>query len=84
LAQTVSVNGTAYQEHPINAIIVPRGNSAIMTPVEKIDVFLAANVNSSTVLSRISSKLTTLTYKEGIIEFTLDYDSMIGKFCPAT
>ncbi|MDR0858701.1 MAG: hypothetical protein LBN97_06715 [Oscillospiraceae bacterium] len=84
LAQSISVNGTAYDEHPINAILVPRGNSAVMTPIEKIDVFLESNIESSTVLSRIYTKCITLVYQGDTTELSLNYDPINGIFYPAS
>ncbi|MDR1649170.1 MAG: hypothetical protein LBR71_02825 [Synergistaceae bacterium] len=84
LAQSVSVNGTAYMDNPVNAILVPRGQSAVMTPIERIDVFLEANIDSSTVLTRIDSRSLALTYGEGAKEFSLSYDSVNGVFFQAS
>jgi hypothetical protein len=78
LAQNVSVNGTAYVDNPINAILVPRKQFAVMTPVERIDVFLEANIDSSTVLSRIDSQSVALAYGEGTTELSLNYDAVNG------
>jgi hypothetical protein len=78
----VSVNGTAFANHPINAIVVPRGHSAVMTPVEEIDVFLEANIDNSTVLSRIDSKSLSLAYSGDTVEITVKYDPVNGVFYP--
>jgi hypothetical protein len=83
LAQNVSVNGTTFANNPINAIVVPRGHSALMTPVEEIDVFLDANIDNSTVLSRIDSKSIALEYTGDTVELSIKYDSVNGVFYPA-
>ncbi|MDR2359938.1 MAG: hypothetical protein LBD85_01480 [Oscillospiraceae bacterium] len=80
LAQSVSVNGTAFDNHPINAILVPRGHNAVMTPVERIDVFLEAEIDSSTILSRIDSRSLALTYADGTDELSIAYNTEIGEF----
>jgi hypothetical protein len=82
LAQDVSVNGRMFANHPINAVIVPRGHSAVMTPVEAIDVFLEAEIDNSTVLSRIDSKSLSLSYKGNTTELSVKYDSVNGVFYP--
>ncbi|MDR1184531.1 MAG: hypothetical protein LBK67_07020 [Coriobacteriales bacterium] len=82
LAQSVSVNGTAFVNHPINAVIVPRGHSAVLTPVEEIDVFLEANIDNSTVLSRIDSKSISLRYTGDTVELSIRYDPINGVFYP--
>jgi hypothetical protein len=82
LAQNVSVNGTAFINLPINAIVVPRGHSAVMTPVEEVDVFLEANIDSSTVLSRIDNKSISLSYTGNTTELNIKYDSVNGVFYP--
>ena len=40
LAQNVVVNGEGFPNHPINAIYVPFGQAATMTPIERIDIYL--------------------------------------------
>ncbi|MDR1015776.1 MAG: hypothetical protein LBL86_12495 [Coriobacteriales bacterium] len=81
LAQSVTLNGTqTFPDYPINAVIVPQGHSAVMTPIEGIDVFLAANIDSSTVLSRIDSTSIALTYTEGTVELSIRYDPANGVF----
>jgi hypothetical protein len=54
-----------------------------MTPIERIDVFLEANIDTSTVLSRIDSRSCTLTYGEGTTELSLIYNSVNGVFYSA-
>ncbi|MFA9381160.1 MAG: hypothetical protein ACERKO_08875 [Acetanaerobacterium sp.] len=84
LAQSVSVNGTAYNNSPINAILVPRGQFAVMTPIEKIDVFLESDINNATVLSRISSKSILLSYSGDVVDQSLNYDAVNGTFYPVS
>jgi hypothetical protein len=82
LSQSVSVNGTELTDLPINAIVVPRGHSALMTPVERIDVFLEVDIDNSMVLSRIDSKSISLAYSGDVVEITIEYDPVHGVFYP--
>ncbi|MDR2888245.1 MAG: hypothetical protein LBV33_00165 [Lachnospiraceae bacterium] len=82
LAQSVAVNGQAFVNHPINAISVPYGQGAYMTPVEKVDVYLRNDIRSSTVISRIMSIALPVEYSGSEGEHTITYDGAIGKFFP--
>lgn len=82
LAQSVIVNNIDYKNHPINAIYVPYGHSATMTPIERIDVFLQADINESTVVSRIKSESLLIEYTGNDVLHSIIYDSSIGKFIP--
>ena len=82
LAQNVNVNNTAYANHPINAILVPRGQTAEMTPIERIDVYLQSNINNSTVISQISSLSLEVEYSGEETEHTIKYDGITGRFVP--
>jgi hypothetical protein len=83
LAQGVNVNGIAFPNNPINAVLVPRGHHAVMTPTERIDVFLEARAENSTVLSRIDSKSVSLTYSGDVRDISLNYDPKNGAFYTA-
>ena len=80
LAQGVSINNEAFHNKPINAILVPFGQSAQMTPIEKIDVYLMCNIQTSTVVSKIYSPVLTVTYKDEEFEHSIEYDTNTGKF----
>ena len=79
LAQNVVVNGEGFANHPINAINVPFGQAATMTPVEILDVYLKNDINSSTVVSHIMSEKLTVSYTEEL-ERTIAYDGATGAF----
>ena len=80
LAQGVSVNNEAFPNKPINAILVPFGQSAQMSPMEKIDVYLMRNIQTSTVVSKIYSPVLTVTYKGDEFEHSIEYNANTGKF----
>lgn len=80
LAQAVVVNGEAFERNPINAIFVPRGQYATMTPVERIDVYLKNDIIDSTVISHIQTKPLTITYAEGESAYSVKYNDVTGQF----
>ena len=80
LAQDVVVNGEAFERNPINAVFVPRGQFATMTPIERIDVYLKNDIVDSTVISHIQSKALTVEYGEGESVHTLKYNDVTGQF----
>ncbi|MBP3474949.1 MAG: hypothetical protein J6K48_01300 [Lachnospiraceae bacterium] len=82
LAQDVTVNGRAFANNPINAISIPYGQSANMTPIEKVDVYLRKDVDDGTVISHIMSVALPVTYGEGENVHSIEYDGSIGKFYP--
>lgn len=82
LAQDVSVNGEAFANNPINAISVPFGQSASMTPIERIDVYLRNDIEDGTVISHIMSVALPVEYSEMETSHTIAYDGSVGKFYP--
>ena len=80
LAQGISINNEAFPNKPINAIPVPFGQSAQMTPIERIDVYLMCNIDTSTVVSKIYSPVLTVTYKDDEFEHSIEYNANTGKF----
>lgn len=80
LAQQIVVNDEAFPNKPINAILVPFGQSAQMTPIEKIDVYLICDIETSTVVSKVMSPVLTVTYGDEIVTNTIEYNGDTGKF----
>ncbi len=80
LAQNVVVNGRVYVNMPINAIEVPYGQSAEMTPVEKLDLYLINDLQTLTVISGVTIPGLTVNYKYGEPEHTVMYNRMTGSF----
>ncbi len=80
LAQNVVVNGQAFANNPINAVYVPFGQRVVMTPVEKIDVYLKNDIVDSTVISHIQSIALPVTYKENESEHFIAYNGKTGEF----
>ncbi len=82
LAQDVSVNGKAFVNNPINAISIPYGQSASMTPIEKVDVYLRNDINDGTVISHIMSTSLLVEYTEAETSHTIAYDGKVSGFYP--
>ncbi len=80
LAQDVVVNGEAFESNPINAVFLPCGQSANMTPIERVDIYLKNDIQDSTVITHISSVPLSIVYKEGESVKTVGYNSQTGEF----
>lgn len=80
LAQSANVSGSAFPASPINATVVPANQSVIFSPLDVIQVFVAANIDNGMVLSNVSSASLTLTFGNGVIEQTVAYNATIGGF----
>jgi hypothetical protein len=82
LAQSVKVNNRSYYNSPINAVALAHGDSVMLSPIGKIEVYLEANVDDAQVLAENFSPLSQLTYSDEINELGLFYNSDIGMFLP--
>lgn len=82
LAQAVMVNGEVQYGNPINAITLPCNHTCVMSPVEKLKVFLGGNLNNGVVVSREFSSAIEVEYRGNETEKTIAYDFAIGMFIP--
>ena len=83
LAEAVCVNGEMQHGKPINAVLLPYNHTAVMSPVEKIQVFLANNIDDGVVQTREFSNMLSLTYTGNESEKSIRYDETKGIFVPA-
>jgi hypothetical protein len=84
LAQAATVNGTAHTNRPVNAVVVPREQSAVFTPHGQIEVTLRKAAYDSLIVSEVASQPLILTYGNGVSEHTIRYDSTSGRFVPVS
>ena len=82
LAEAVRVNGELQPGKPINAVLLPYNHTAAMSPIEKIQVFLAGDINDGVVHTRELSNAIELTYEGNDIEKSIRYDETKGIFVP--
>lgn len=82
LAEAVRVNGETQTGKPINAILLPYNHTAVMSPVEKIQVFLANDIDDGVVQTREFSNKIELVYGKNETEKTIKYDETKGLFVP--
>lgn len=82
LAEAVRVNGETQTGKPINAILLPYNHTAVMSPIEKIQVFLANDINDGVVQTREFSNKIELVYSGNETEKTIKYDETKGLFVP--
>lgn len=83
LAQEVKVNGQTKEGNPINALTLPYNHTAVMSPVEKVKIFLANSVDDGIVLSRQFSNAIEVEFRGNETEKTITYDCEKGMFIPA-
>lgn len=82
LAASVSVNGKKEGGKPINAILLPYNHTAVMSPVEKVSVFLASDIDDGVVQTKGYSNMIQLIYSGNQVEKSIRYDTSKGMFVP--
>lgn len=82
LAEAVRVNGELQRGKPINAILLPYNHTAVMSPVEKVQVFLANSIDDGVVQTKEFSNVINLTYSGNEVEKSIRYDETKGIFVP--
>jgi hypothetical protein len=80
MQQGVAVNSQSLPAQPINAVSVPQTDNVVFTPFEKVIAFLAAEIESSYIITEITSPATTFTFGGGVDAITATYNSSTGKF----
>lgn len=83
LAQKVTVNGARTESRPINAITLPYNHTATFSPIEKIHVCLANDLNNGMVITKEFSTAIDVTYSGSETKKTITYDCARGMFVPA-
>lgn len=83
LAQPVRVNDELQMGNPINAITLPYNHIAVMSPKERVKIFLAANVDNGVVITKEFSNAIEIEYEGSVSERTIEYDCQKGIFIPA-
>jgi len=80
LYQNASVNGQSMNANAVSAAAVPYQSTAVMTPFTTIYIWTASAVTSNTVVTKVSSVQTEVTFGGSITEIDLQYDSSTGAF----
>lgn len=83
LAVTAKVNGQERKANPINAVPLLYMHTAVMSPIEKVGVFLAANIDDGMVQTREFSNTIIVEYQGEEIEHSVRYDESKGIFVSA-
>lgn len=84
MQQGVEVNSQSMPVKPINAVSVPKTDTAVFTPYEKVTAFLAAEIESSFIITKITSPSTVFTFGGGVDSIAATYNSSTGKFSQST
>lgn len=79
LEQSAMVQGQLIK-NPINASLVPSGFNATFEPIVTLYVWLEADSQSSSVISKISDNAIIVTFEGSITQRSLTYDPMGGQF----
>lgn len=82
LAQKVTVNGANTEGRPINAVTLPYNHTATFSPIEKVRVFLANDLNNGMVITKEFSNAIDITYSGTDVKKTIAYDTTKGMFVP--
>lgn len=80
LAEAVRVNGEMQNGKPINAVLLPYNHTAVKSPVEKIQVFMARDIDDGIVQTREYGNVISLTYSGNESEKFIRYDETQGIF----
>lgn len=82
LAEAVRVNGDLQRGKPINAVSVLYNHQAVMSPIEKVQVFLANDINDGVVHTREFSNAIEVVYTDNDVEKSIRYNELKGIFVP--
>jgi hypothetical protein len=82
LAQSVKVNGAAAEGRPINAVTLPYNHTATFSPIERVKVFLANNIDDGMVITKEFSNTIDIAYSGTEVSKTITYDHTKGLFIP--
>lgn len=83
LAVTALVNGEERKANPINAVTLPYNHTAVMSPIERVGIFLATDIDDGMVQTKEFSNMLMMEYKDGETELSARYDETNGIFVPA-
>jgi hypothetical protein len=78
LAQDIQINGMAQPNRPINAQAVPLNQTATFTPFDNITVFLQSQVQSSMMLTTVTSQSIALQFGGSTTSQTISYTAANG------
>jgi hypothetical protein len=78
LAQDIQLNGKAQPNRPINAQAVPLNQTATFTPFDNITVFLQSQVQSSMMLTTVTSQSIPLQFGGSTTSQTISYTAASG------
>lgn len=85
LAQTVTVNGTAFNNAPINAQFIPMGQHAIFRPTTELIIFLASAIPAGVIIdpateTGLVSQSAIISFVNGEVTANVAYDGNTGLF----
>ena len=83
MAVSAKVNGEEKKGNPINAVVLPYNHTAVMSPIERVGIFLAADIDDGVVQTKEFSNILTVEYKGSETEHSVRYDETSGIFVTA-
>lgn len=83
MAVSATVNGEEKKGNPINAVILPYNHTAVMSPIERVGIFLAADIDDGMVQTTEFSNILTIEYRGNETVHSVRYDENSGIFVTA-
>jgi len=83
LTQTALINQKPAERKPISATPVIATQHAVMTPFTHVYIWLQAEFESETIITKISGDPTIVRFGGGVDEMSLTYQPKVGKFTTA-
>lgn len=80
LYQNANVNGSSMSANAVSAALVPYQSTSVMTPFTSIYIWTASQVTSNTVVTKVTSVQTEVTFGGSTTEIDLVYDASTGGF----
>lgn len=80
MMQAIGIEGAATKLRPYNAVSILNQEQATFQPVETIQIFLAENIDSGTVITSVQGNQLTVIYSGTTTKQTVKYDMETSSF----
>lgn len=84
LTQDATVNGQTHAGNPLNAVEVLSQFDVVFTPFTTVYIWLEANLQSQTVITKITDKAAIATFGGSVTSLSFTFDSAVGMFTPTS
>lgn len=83
MAVSAKVNGELREGNPINSVTLPYNHIAAMSPIERVGIFLATDIDDGMVQTKEFSNILAIEYRGSEAEHVVRYDETRGIFVSA-